>query len=257
MKAKRKSKTKKYTGGIPTKLEHIPQVPWWALKKGNKFLAKGVRFSGIPDAYSDTAAWFAERVILALVCLATATFAFGVVFALYLSQPIAESAPYAFLANHAELAKEQLIDIASPIFGDLLAQNRQEKIEKQVFEKRKQDIKHYLITKGSPFAYDDAALVALASAKNMKLILGISFVESNFGRHCYFYNCSGIGGSAPNLKKYSSYADWVQDFDKLLEDHYNGVPIERFLGLYVQPGSPNWLYGVRKVLDEFKKDGIG
>jgi hypothetical protein len=90
----------------------------------------------------------------------------------------------------------------------------------------------------------------------MKLMLAISFVESTFGRSCYYYNCSGIGGTPPNLRKYNSYAEWIADFDQLLEQRYKGVPPEKFIGLYVQPGSPNWIYGVNQVLKEFKEQEI-
>ncbi len=229
--------------------------PGWTVKKGSRLATKLVSATGIPEAYSETTAWFAERLILAAVCIATASFASGVLFTVYLSEPIGNSQAYDYLASRAAVAKEQFIDFASPIFEKLLADNYEDKIKKAELDKRKQQIKEYLLGKQSPFARDDDALAALAQSKNMKLILAISFVESNFGKHCFYYNCSGIGG--PNLRRYESYAEWVTDFDNLLENRYKGLPPEKFLGLYVQPGSPNWLYGVRQILNEFKKQGIG
>jgi hypothetical protein len=88
----------------------------------------------------------------------------------------------------------------------------------------------------------------------MKMMLAISFVESTFGQKCWKYNCSGIGGS--NLVAYKSYADWIRAFDALLEKRYKDLPPEEYLGLYVQPGSPNWIYGVNQVLTELKEQGI-
>jgi hypothetical protein len=213
-----------------------------------------VKFTGIPVAYSETIAWFAERMILGTLCLLIAGFAAGVIFTVYLSEPIVESQTYNYLADRASVAKVQIIDLTSPVFKQLLVENYVAKVIQT--NKRKAQIKEYLSNKNSPFAEDDAALTALAHAKNMKLILAISFVESNFGQHCYYHNCSGIGGSVPNLKKYESYAAWVADFDNLLDVRYHGLSIDKFVGLYVQPGSPNWLYGVQRVLREFKEQGI-
>lgn len=216
-----------------------------------------VKFTGIPTAYSETVAWFAERMILATICLLIAGFTVGVIFALYVSPPIALSPTYTYLADHADMVKAQFIDFASPFFEQFLRENyKEEKLQAKALALRKQQLQAYLEKKDSPFADDDQTLTALASAKNMKLILAISFVESNFGKHCYYFNCSGIGGSVPNLRKYKSYAEWVVDFDKLLEDHYKGVAPEKFIGLYVQPGSPNWINGVSQVLEEFKEQGI-
>jgi hypothetical protein len=121
---------------------------------------------------------------------------------------------------------------------------------------RKQKLKAYLEGKRSPFAKDDPTLDAFVASKNMKMMIAISFVESTFGQHCYYYNCSGIGGTPPNLRKYDGYSEWVKDFDDLLERRYKDIPPEKFIGLYVQPGSPNWIFGVKQVLREFEEQGI-
>ncbi len=244
MKSKRVSKN-------PDIVHHIHQT----IKKSTWMAREVVHFTGIPVAYSETVAWFAERVFLGAICIATAAFAFGIVFALYWSAPIAETQTYNFIADQASIAKSQFIDMASPVFQKLLRDNYMD--EDVELDKLKAQLKEYLTSKKSPFAQDDATLTALAQAKNMKMIIAISFVESNFGKHCYYYNCSGIGGSVPGLRKYESYAAWVQDFDSLLERRYKDLPVEKFIGLYVQPGSPNWLRGVRQVLEDFRKLEIG
>src|SRR3989344_78785 len=245
-----KSKVKQIKHLLPP---HIHKT----IKKSTWMAREVVHFTGIPTAYSETVAWFAERVFLGAICIATAAFAGGVLFTLYASPPIAQSPQYTYIADHANMAKEQFIDFASPFFEQLLIENYMaEKLEEDALAKRKEQLQTYLAGKNSPFADDDKTLTALAEAKNMKLIVAISFVESNFGKHCYYFNCSGIGGSVPNLRKYKSYAEWVLDFDKLLEGRYKNLPVEKFIGLYVQPGSPNWINGVKKVLSEFKKQGI-
>ncbi|MGE5298103.1 MAG: hypothetical protein ACM3KM_02995 [Acidobacteriaceae bacterium] len=258
MKSKKKTRKIYKTKRPQTLLAEIDDFSVKTIRRGGKLATKLVKAVGIPEAYSETVAWFAERMVLAFVCIATAAFVGGVLFTLYLSQPIADSPAYAYLEHQTQLAKAQIIDLTSPMFGKLVADNRQgEVVAVDVIGLRKEQVRQYLLTKKSPLADDEEALSALAASKNMKLILAISFVESNFGKHCYYYNCSGIGGSVPNLRRYNSYAEWIQDFDKLLEERYNNMPIERFVGLYVQPDSPNWLYGVRQVLKEFDEFGIG
>lgn len=234
------------------------------IKKGTRLVSGLIEATGIPKTISETAAWFVERMILATACIAVASFAAGVVFVLYFSEPISESQIYEVVSSKAKLAQDgikvysqQVIDIASPIFASLVKDNREE-IEPvpDQLALRKEKLKVYLESKNSPFAKDEKALDAFVSSKNMKLMVAISFVESTFGKHCYYFNCSGIGGTPPSLRKYDSYSEWIYDFDKLLEDRYKDLPPEKFLGLYVQPGSPNWLYGVKQVIKEFEEHGI-
>ncbi len=234
-------------------------------KKASRFLTKLVESTGIGEGYSSTVAWFAERMIIASLLLAVTSFAAGSLFVLRLSQPIADSVVYTAAANRAKLAEDgikvfsqQVIDVASPVFADLIKENRapeEDPVAAQLAI-RKEKLRTYLESKNSPFAEDEATLDAFVASKNMKLMVAISFVESTYGKHCYYYNCSGIGGTPPSLRKYDGYAEWVKDFDDLLERRYKDVPPEKFIGLYVQPGSPNWIYGVKQVIREFDEQGI-
>lgn len=234
------------------------------IRKGNKLFTKMIESIGIPSGYSGTIAWFGERVVLAFLLIAAVSFAAGALFVLRLSEPIGESHFYSSVSNKAKLAQEgvktysqQVIDIASPIFSALIKDNRDEvDPQEEQLAVRKEKLKQYLESKHSPFAQDDKTINAFATSKNMKLMVAISFVESTLGKHCYYFNCSGIGGTPPNLRKYDSYEAWIHDFDQLLEDRYQGLSVEKFIGLYVQPGSPNWLYGVKQVLKEFDELGI-
>lgn len=233
--------------------------------KGTKLVTKLVESTGIPHGYSVTIAWFAERAVLASLTLIVLSFASGVMFVLKLSEPIAQSEVYDSTARKAQLAEDgikvfsqQVIDVASPVFAQFVKENRESEVDldaKRLAE-RKAKLKKYLESKNSPFAKDDAALDAFVASKNMKMMVAISFVESTYGKNCYYYNCSGIGGTPPNLRKYNSYAEWIRDFDDLLEKRYKDVPPEKFIGLYVQPGSPNWIYGVNQVIAEFKQQQI-
>ncbi|OGE86016.1 MAG: hypothetical protein A3J48_03215 [Candidatus Doudnabacteria bacterium RIFCSPHIGHO2_02_FULL_46_11] len=234
------------------------------IRKGTKIVTKWLEATGIPDSYSASMAWFAERTVLAILCLMVLSFASGVFFVMRLSEPIGNSVVYNAAARRAELAEQgikvvsqQVIDVASPVFTALIKGSRDEKeLLAEELALRKEKLKQYLASYNSPFAEDDGALEAFATSKNMKLMVAISFVESTFGKHCYYYNCSGIGGTPPTLRKYDSYAEWIQDFDDLLERRYKDLPPEEFIGLYVQPGSPSWLYGVKQVLSELQELGV-
>lgn len=231
------------------------------IKKGTKLVTKLIEATGIPSGYSTTIAWFAERAVLAALCLMVLSFAGGVMFVLRLSEPIANSEFYSTAAATTEegirVFSQQVIDITSPVFTQFVKENREVKevaVDQKVIRKAK--LKTYLESKHSPFAEEDAALDAFVDSKNMRMMVAISFVESTYGQHCYYHNCSGIGGTPPNLRKYDSYAEWIKDFDALLEKRYKGVPPEKFIGLYVQPGSPNWIFGVKQVIKEFEEQGI-
>lgn len=232
-------------------------------KKGTRIVTKLVEATGIPAGYSTTVAWFAERMVLASLCLIVLSFASGVMFVLRLSEPIAQSELYDEASKQARLAEDgikvfsqEVIDVASPVFLALVKENRVDEVQPDKLAIRKEKLRAYLESKKSPFAKDEKAIEAFASSRNMKLMVAISFVESTFGKNCYYYNCSGIGGTPPNLRKYNSYAEWIHDFDELLENRYKDVPPEKFVGLYVQPGSPNWIYGVKQVIREFEEQGI-
>jgi hypothetical protein len=149
------------------------------------------------------------------------------------------------------------LNIVADMLPQLIEETRHEPTTEELANtKRKDQLREYFVKRKSPFAKDDSTLDAFLNSKNMRLMIAISFVESTMGKKCYYNNCSGIGGTPPNLRKYDSYADWIKDFDSLLERRYKGLPIEKFMGLYVQPGSPNWINGVKQILGELEKQGI-
>jgi hypothetical protein len=149
-------------------------------------------------------------------------------------------------------------DLALRSFLRLLDEEQSIPTAEDYYGVRKQKLKKYLASKRSPLAADDRVLDALLHTKNMKMILAISFVESNFARRCADNNCSGIGVEPghPAWRTYKSLANWVYDFDKLLERRYKGWTPEEMRGVYVYPGSDNWVHGVKDVLTELKETGI-
>lgn len=148
------------------------------------------------------------------------------------------------------------LDVVQDMLPILIEDNHREPSQEELIrEEQHKKLKAYFEKRKSPFS-DDRTVEAFLDSRNMNLMIAISFVESTMGQKCYFKNCSGIGGTPPNLRKYDSHAAWVRDFDELLEKRYKGLEIEEFLGLYVQPGSPNWLAGVKQILAELAQEGI-
>lgn len=149
------------------------------------------------------------------------------------------------------------LNVASNLVTILVEENRHEPSPEEIKNaERKDKLTKYFKSKKSPFGKSEETVQAFLDSKNMRTMVAISFVESTMGQRCYYNNCSGIGGYPPTLRKYKNHSEWVRDFDSLLERRYKGVPIEKFMGLYVQPGSPNWINGVKQILGELKKQGI-
>jgi hypothetical protein len=88
--------------------------------------------------------------------------------------------------------------------------------------------------------------------------LAISWVESNFCKRHMDNNCSGIG-VAPGHKlwrKYETHLDWFKDMSALMEkpiykEKY--TTFQKMKGVYVQPGSANWVNGAQKKYNELIK----
>ncbi len=88
--------------------------------------------------------------------------------------------------------------------------------------------------------------------------LAISWVESNFCKRHADNNCSGIG-VAPGHKswrKYPTHLEWFKDMAKLMEkpiykEKY--TTFKKMRGVYVQPGSDNWVNGAQKKFNELNQ----
>ncbi len=148
------------------------------------------------------------------------------------------------------------LNVVANFLPVLIEENRHIPTPEELRDKqRKEVLQSYLKDKKSPLAKDDAAVTALLETKNLKMILAISFVESNICIHHVSFNCSGIGGST-YFRKYKNFSAWAADFDLLLETRYKNLSVEEFRGRYVKPGSQNWVDGVYQILDELKAKNI-
>lgn len=136
-----------------------------------------------------------------------------------------------------------------------LADENQKAKAAETMAARKEKLKAYLQQKKTPFA---SVSDTIAEQKHWKLILAISFAESTFGKNCVDNNCSNIGVKPghPYWRKYATLADWVKDFNSLLERKYKDYTLEQMNGVYVQPKNPNWLLATRQILQELEEQGI-
>ncbi|HMQ01631.1 MAG TPA: hypothetical protein PKD79_00985 [Candidatus Doudnabacteria bacterium] len=114
------------------------------------------------------------------------------------------------------------------------------------------EVRKYLEAKGSPLAVYAEEII---KQPQWQRALAISYVESNFGKHCHSNNCSGIGVSPshPSWRKYPTKLDWFIDMNALLErpiykERY--TTCAKMRGVYVVPGSDRWVNGCNKVSNE-------
>lgn len=126
-----------------------------------------------------------------------------------------------------------------------------EKQAAETLQLRTEKLKTYLERKGSPLAlFADT----IAKLKHWRLVLAISNSESSLGRRCADNNCSGIGvmPGHPLWRSYETKAEWAKDLDKLIEKRYKNWSLEKMNGVYNQPGSENWVYAARQILDDLQ-----
>lgn len=115
-------------------------------------------------------------------------------------------------------------------------------------------LQRYLEDKRSPMApYAETLL----GQYHYRLIIGISFAESNFCKYNIRpYNCWGIGGGRPE-----SYADYPAAFeraDQLIERYHNrGMTTPKTMRTtWVGWHNDNWIIAVEQVIREMEAAGL-
>lgn len=109
--------------------------------------------------------------------------------------------------------------------------------EKHVLPKLEDELKKYLESKKSPLAPYAKELIA---QPNWKRIVAITSIESSFCRRQVGFNCWGIKARKGGYVKYSSFSQAIVDANRVMEK-YKGKTYKQMMGVYVVPGSPNWL----------------
>lgn len=113
-------------------------------------------------------------------------------------------------------------------------------------------VEEYLKSKGSPLHIYSADII---KQPRWEISLAVSRVESNLGQFCANNNCSGIG-NAPGTstwRKYPTKLEWFKDMSALMQKPLYSQKLttcEKMRGVYVVPGSNNWVNGCKKTLSE-------
>lgn len=167
------------------------------------------------------------------------------------SIPIESNSP--LLAESDKVSDQNVLTMTMEQLENYLqvATTTPEKQAAETLRVRAEKLKTYLASKGSPLAlFADT----IAGLKHWRLVLAISNSESSLGRRCADNNCSGIGvmPGHPLWRTYETKADWAKDLDKLIEKRYKNWSLEKMNGVYNQPGSENWVYAARQILDDLQ-----
>lgn len=123
--------------------------------------------------------------------------------------------------------------------------------EELKLQKRVDFLTVYLTKKKSPLVeFADV----IASLKHWKIVLAISNSESSLGKKCADNNCSGIGVEPGHAlwREYANKGEWAKDMDALIEKRYKDWSLEDMNGVYVQPGSENWVFAANQILEDLK-----
>lgn len=130
-------------------------------------------------------------------------------------------------------------------------ETKQKENEARIRTTRIEKLTKYLSAKKSPLV---AIADTLADLKHWRLVLAISNSESSLGKRCSNNNCSGIGVAPghPLWQEYNSKADWARALDRLIEKRYRGWSLEQMNGTYNQPGSENWIFAAKQILNDLQ-----
>ncbi|OHA28629.1 MAG: hypothetical protein A3E92_03130 [Candidatus Taylorbacteria bacterium RIFCSPHIGHO2_12_FULL_42_34] len=115
-------------------------------------------------------------------------------------------------------------------------------------------LREYLVEKNSPLA-DNAEV--LLQQYHYRLIIGISFAESNFCKvQIRPNNCWGIGGGYP--ESYDTLADGVVRANSLIQRyHNNGMTSPRLMrNTWVGWPNQNWVTAVEQVTETLESRGL-
>ncbi len=167
------------------------------------------------------------------------------------SIPIQSNTP--LLAESDKVSDQNVLTMTMEQLENYLqvATTTPEKQAAETLRVRIEKLKTYLESKGSPLAlFADT----IAKLKHWRLVLAISNSESSLGRRCADNNCSGIGVMPGHRlwRTYETKAEWAKDLDKLIEKRYKNWSLEKMNGVYNQPGSENWVYAARQILDDLQ-----
>lgn len=119
---------------------------------------------------------------------------------------------------------------------------------------RIEKLEEYLTSKKSPLTKEAEVLL---KQYHFRLIIGVSFAESNFCKHQIRpNNCWGIGGGYP--ESYPTLADGITRANNLIERyHNNGMTTPKLMrNTWVGWTNQNWVLAVEQITSELEAQGL-
>jgi hypothetical protein len=171
--------------------------------------------------------------------------------------------PHPALASSIEREAPLVFEIENPTYLAIKFQNLPlaESIPEEIRlwknhpeDNRVQILEDYLISRNAPIAPYASTLL---KNEHYRLILGISFAESNFCKHQIKpYNCWGIGGGRPE-----TYADYDAAFtranDLIQKYHDRGMTTPKLMrNSWVGWQNESWIRAVNQILADLDEIGL-
>lgn len=175
--------------------------------------------------------------------------------------------PFVFEIKNPETAKtaetssaDVVLDGDLPTLDEIIAKTLKqvkdivESPEAKPVDPRIELMRQYLESKKSPLAPHAEALL---SQYHYRLILGISFAESNFcKRNIKPHNCWGIGGGRPEI--YADYPAAVSRANNLIQKYFDSGLVNPKLmrNRWVGWQNNNWIIAVEQVTKDLESRGL-
>ncbi len=168
------------------------------------------------------------------------------------AQSVPDYQPFVFEIKNSENVKITLSSLGDIIFTD---NGEVEGLSHEpIIDPRLAPLRAYLESKNSPMApYAEHLL----KQYHYRLIIGISFAESNFCKiQIRIRNCWGIGGTRP--ESYASYEEAITRANNLIQKYHDGglTTPERMRTRWVGWKNTSWPIAVSQVTSKLESMGI-
>ena len=166
--------------------------------------------------------------------------------------------PFVFEIKNSQNVRISLFDITDVLNGKILEvipdPEQNVKGITHYIDPRIEILRSYLESKKSPMApYAEELL----EKEHYRLIIGISFEESNFcKRNIRPHNCWGIGGGKP--EQYRDYAHAFSRADQLIQKYHDGglTTPKLMRNRWVGWKNDKWILAVEQVTRDLKSRGL-
>lgn len=169
-----------------------------------------------------------------------------------LAQSTPDYQPFVFEIKNSGNVRISLADLGDVIFS-VNGSGEDEEHEPKT-DPRLEPLKTYLESKNSPMA---PFAEELLKHYHYRLIIGISFAESNFcKRNIRPHNCWGIGGGKPEV--YKDYSEALERANTLINKYYEGglTTPKLMRNRWVGWQNNGWIVAVNQVTKELENRGI-